>query len=314
MNSPMRYRLAAAIAAASTSLTVFPAPAPAAAAASTGGGEFATPQAAADALDSAWKSGRTGDLLRIFGPGGERLVVSGDPVADRRARERLAASYAVRHLLRPEGGGRVVLVMGAKDWPYPIPIVRRDHAWRFDVRAGADQILDRRIGRDELDAIRTCRAYVTAQRDFATRSQGGGPREYAQKVESSPGARDGLYWPAKAGAEESPLGPRIATAEAKGYGVASREGRSPFEGYYFRILTAQGPHAPGGTKSYLVDGHMTGGFALVAYPARYGDSGVMTFIVNESGIVFQRNLGPHTASVARAITSFDPDRNWRITD
>ena len=261
-----------------------------------------------------WRSGSTADLLQIFGQAGEKLVVSGDPVAEKRARERLAASYSIRHRLELDGGGRTVLVIGAEDWPYPIPLVRRGSGWAFDVRAGEEQILDRRIGRDELDAIQTCRSYVEAQRDFAARTASGGRRVYAMKVESTPGRHDGLYWPAASADTQSPLGPRVAAAEAKGYGVASREGLAPFQGYYYRILTAQGPHAPGGEKSYIADGQMTGGFALVAYPAKWGDSGVMTFIVNQAGIVFEKNLGPDTARLARRIEAFDPDRSWRIAN
>ena len=260
------------------------------------------------------RGGRTADLLRIFGTAGENLVVSGDRVAEKLARDRFAASYAQKHVIEVDGGGRAVLVIGADDWPYPVPLVERGGQWRFDAKAGAEQVLDRRVGRNELDAIQTCRAYVEAQRDFGARSQAGGHREYAQKVDSMPGAHDGLYWPATAPEPESPLGPRVAAAEVKGYGAASRQGLAPFEGYYFRILTAQGAHASGGAKSYLAAGHLTGGFALIAYPAKYGDSGVMTFIVNQAGIVFQKNLGADTLSRAKAITAFDPDRTWRIAD
>lgn len=274
---------------------------------------FPSADAAASALDAAWESGRTADLLRIFSPAGERLVVSGDPVAERDARRRLAASYAQKHTIELDGGGRSVLVIGAEAWPYPIPLVRDRSGWRFDLAAGEQQILDRRIGRNELDAIRTCRAYVEAQRDYAARLPAASSA-FAQKVQSAPGARDGLYWPVGAGERESPLGPRVAAAEAKGYGAASREGRAPFEGYYFRILTAQGPHASGGARSYLAGGRLTGGFALIAYPAKYGDSGVMTFIVNQDGVVFQRNLGPDTAKLAQSVTAFDPDDSWRVAD
>ena len=272
---------------------------------------FASPEAAVAALDAAWQNGRTSALRLIFGAAGDKLVRSGDRVAEKQARERFAASFAQAHHIELDDG-RAVLVIGDDQWPYPIPLVRRGSAWVFDIAAGQDQIIDRRIGRNELAAIQTCRAYVQAQRDFAARNSRS--HEFATKVESSPGAQDGLYWPATAGTEESPLGPLVASAEARGYGVPNGEGAAPFQGYYYRILTAQGPHASGGAKSYLVGGHMTGGFALVAFPAKYGRSGVMTFIVNQSGIVFERNLGPDTDAIARRMTGFDPSGRWKIAD
>jgi hypothetical protein len=276
---------------------------------------FASPERAAQALAAAWHSGRTSELIEIFGPAGQKLVRSGDPVAERDARQHFAASYDERHRIERTGGGEAILVIGNEDWPYPIPIVRQGSAWRFDVKAGAEQVLDRRIGRNELHAIQLARGYVEAQRDYAAKDRmGDGLHEYAQQVASSDGKHDGLYWPAAAGGDESPLGPLVATAEAKGYAAppATAGGRSPLEGYYFRILTGQGAHAPGGVKSYVVGGHMTAGFALVAYPATWGDSGVMTFVVNQNGIVFQKNLGPETESLARQITAYDPDRTWKI--
>ena len=279
------------------------------------GKTFASPERAAEALAAAWHTGRTSELLEIFGPAGQKLVRSGDPVAERDARQHFAASYDQRHRIERDGGGEAILVIGNEDWPYPIPIVKQGSAWRFDVTAGAEQVLDRRIGRNELHAIQVARAYVEAQRDYAAKDRmGDGQHEYAQQVASTDGKHDGLYWPVAAGAEESPLGPLVATAETKGYAAppASAGGRSPLEGYYFRILTAQGPHAPGGAKSYVVNGHMTAGFALIAYPAKWGDSGVMTFVVSQNGIVFQKNLGPQTEGHARQITAYDPDRTWKI--
>jgi hypothetical protein len=276
-----------------------------------GGERFASPQAAAQALDSAWLSDSAAATVKVFGPGGERVASSGDPVAEAMARKRMAGAYAQRHRLEPDGAARYHLVIGAEDWPYPIPIVRQAGSWVFDVAAGEQQILDRRVGRNEMQAIETCRAYVTAQREFAA-SRPGGARDYALRVQSSPGAHDGLYWPARPGEPESPLGERVAAAEAQGYGLASREGTAPFRGYYFRILTAQGRSAPGGARNYLKDGRMTGGFAMVAWPDRWGDSGIMTFVVSQSGIVFEKNLGPDTVAVAKAMTTFDPDRTWRV--
>lgn len=274
---------------------------------------FASPDEAAQALAAAWQSGSTESLLGIFGPQGDKLVRSGDPVAERLARERLASAYAEQHSLENESDRKIQIVLGKENWPYPIPLVRQHAGWVFDVKAGADQILDRRIGKNELSAIEVCRTYVEAQDDYATRDPNStGRHEYAQKVASAEGAHDGLYWPVSAGSAESPLGPLVAAAEAQGYGKTSAAGQTPFHGYYYRILTRQGTHAAGGARDYLVDGHLTGGFALLAFPARYGDSGVMTFVVNEAGIVFEKNLGPNTANIASQITQYDPDRSWKI--
>ena len=285
-------------------------------AAPSGEESFASPEQAVQALAAAWRSGRTSDLLAIFGPAGRPLVISGDPVAESNARHRFSASFDQRHHIEREGGGEAILVIGDEAWPYPIPIVRQGGAWRFDVKAGAEQILDRRIGANELNAIAVARGYVEAQRDYAAQDRmGDGLHQYAQQVASTDGKHDGLYWPAAPGAEnQSPLGPLVAAAEAKGYPPPppTAGGRRPFQGYYFRILTGQGGHAPGGARSYIVGGHMTGGFALIAFPARWGDSGVMTFVVNQNGIVFQKNLGPDTARLARQATVYDPDRSWQI--
>ena len=288
---------------------------PGRAAAQPGGETFVSPEQAVEALAAAWHGDRTSDLLEIFGPAGQTLVTSGDPVAERNARRRFAASYDQRHRIERGVGGEAILVIGNEDWPYPIPIVRQGSGWRFDVKAGAEQILDRRIGRDELNAIAVSRAYVNAQRDFAAKDPvRSGLHEYAQQVASSDGKHNGLYWPAPAGAGESPLGPLVATAEAKGYPAPppTAGGRGPLDGYYFRILMGQGAQAPGGAKSYLVGGHMTGGFALIAFPAKWGDSGVMTFEVNQNGIVFEKDLGPETTRIARQTAAYDPDRSWKI--
>jgi len=284
-------------------------------AAQRGAETFASPERAVEALAAAWHGGRAAELLEIFGPEGQSLVRSGDPIAERNTRRRFAAFYDQRHRIERGGGGEAILVIGNEDWPYPIPIVRQGSRWRFDVKAGAAQILDRRIGRDELNAISVARAYVEAQRDYAAKDPlRSGRHEYAQQLASSDGRHNGLYWPAATGGDESPLGPLVATAEANGYPAPppTAGARAPLEGYYFRILMGQGPQAPGGTKSYLVNGHMTGGFALVAFPATWGDSGVMTFIVNQTGIVFEKNLGPDTITTARRITVYNPDRSWKI--
>lgn len=306
----MRRRPRAAAAGLGLLLLIASAPAFAAAAASQA--SFATPAKAAEALAAAWRDGHSTPMLALFGPAGLALVRSGDTVADTAARRRLAASYDQSHRIEVEGAGKAVLILGREAWPYPIPMVKRAGTWRFDVEAGAQQIIDRRIGRDEMQAIKTAQAYVQAQRDYAARTAaGGGRREYAMNIRSAEGRRDGLYWPASSAGGESPLGPLVAAAEASGYGPPSNNDRQPFHGYIIRILTSQGPHAPGGARSYVVDGHMTGGYALIAFPAKYGDSGVMTFIVNQHGIVFEKNLGPATDRLARAVTAYDPDATWK---
>ncbi len=276
---------------------------------------YASPEQAAAALAAAWRADSEPDLLKIFGPAGVKLVSSGDEVADRRVHARLAAAYAAQHRIVSTGEQGALLVIGAEEFPFPIPLEKVGDTWRFDTAAGAEEILDRRIGRNELNAISVCRAYVEAQRDYAAQSHpGSGPHEYAMKIASTGDQHDGLYWQTRPGEEESPFGPLIAAAAAEGYSVTGSDGMlAPYHGYYFRILTAQGPHAPGKAYSYIVNGHMTRGYALVAFPATYGNSGIMTFIVNQDGIVFEKDLGKDTARIARKMTQYDPDRSWRIS-
>jgi len=276
---------------------------------------FATPEAAVDALIAANRGNHITKLLTVLGPDGAKLIHSGDPVADRRGRKLFVAAYDEQHKLERDGDRKATLIVGKDEWPMPIPLVREHAHWRFDTNAGADEILNRRIGRNELSVIEVCRAYVEAQREYAAKKpRPGGGAEYAQHFMSKIGERDGLYWPVKAGEEESPLGPLIARARAAGYRPGSPHPRPrPYYGYYFHILTQQGPNASGGAKDYVVDSHMTGGFALIAYPATYGDSGIMTFIVNQDGIVYQKNLGPDTPGIAAAITQYDPDESWQIS-
>jgi hypothetical protein len=277
---------------------------------------FATPEAAVDALIAANRGNHITKLLAILGPDGAKLIHSGDPVADRRGRRLFVAAYNEEHKLERDGDHKVTLIVGKDGWPLPIPLVREHARWRFDTEAGADEILNRRIGRNELSVIEVCRAYVEAQREYAAKKLGpGGAAEYAQRFISKIGERDGLYWPVKAGEEKSPLGPLIARARAAGYRPGTPHPRPrPYNGYYFHILTQQGPNAPGGAKDYVVDGRMTGGFALIAYPATHGDSGIMTFIVNQDGIVYQKNLGPDTPRIAAAITQYDPDGSWQVSE
>jgi hypothetical protein len=273
---------------------------------------FATAEQAVEALIAAHRNSQLGTLSQILGPGGYKLVHSGDPVADRNHRARFVAAYDEAHHIEFEGESKAVLIVGPEDWPLPIPLIRTRSGWHFDTLAAEQEILNRRIGRNELNVIEVCRAYVEAQREYAVMTVVPvGRPEYAQHFRSSSGTRDGLYWPAKDAQPQSPLGPLVAQARAGGYNVDPVGGKpQPYHGYYFRILTRQGTHAPGGAKNYVVDGHMTGGFALVAYPAVYGDSGVMTFIVSQDGIVFEKNLGPKTEAVARRIEEFDPDASW----
>ena len=273
---------------------------------------FASPEEAVTALVTAARDGKPAELVRILGPDGTRLVYSGDRVADRAGREKFVAAYDEMHELTPEGDAKSVLAVGKDEWPFPIPMVKQGVTWRFDTKAGAREILDRRIGRNELSAIEVCRAYVDAQREYAANNlSGGAVAEYAQKFMSSPGKHDGLYWPVEAGQAESPMGPLAAQARAEGYGAkADGRNRSPYHGYYYRILTKQGKDASGGAFDYVVNGHMIGGFALVAFPARYKDSGIMTFMINHDGIVFEKNLGPNTRTVARGMTAFEPDSTW----
>lgn len=277
---------------------------------------FSSAAAAVDALITANRANDMKGLRAILGPQSAKLIHSGDPVADKGARARFVASYETAHKLELDGDSKAILAVGSDDWPLPIPIVRQHDRWRFDTKAGKEEILNRRIGHNELTVIATCRAYVAAQREYAARKVGpGGTAEYAQHFISKTGTRDGLYWPVKEGEEESPLGPLIGRARTAGYrpGTPHLKPR-PYYGYYFRILTRQGVNAPGGARDYITNGNMTGGFALIAYPATYGDSGVMTFIVNQDGIVYEKNLGAHTKRLAVAITQYDPDRTWQASD
>ncbi len=274
---------------------------------------FDSPGAAAQALADAWRSAGRPELLSIFGADGEDLVVSGDPIEEKHARSRLVAEYDALHRIESTDADHAQLILGKLEFPYPIPMVKDARGWRFDAKSGAQEVLHRRIGRNEINAIEVCRSYVEAQREFAARRAGiGGRPEYAMRIESSAGARDGLYWPVREGEDDSPLGPLIASAAADGYGDEALGTLAPYHGYYYRILTGQGAAAGGGAKTYIVDGHMTRGFALVAFPAKYRDSGVMTFLVDQDGIVFQKDLGARTADLAREIARFDPDSSWTI--
>jgi hypothetical protein len=273
---------------------------------------FKTAEEAASALVSAAKAGDRKAMLTVLGPEGADIVSSGDSVADASARNRVIESYDAKHQLVMEGTDKAVLIIGREDWPFPIPLVRKDNAWRFDTAAGRDEILYRRIGRNELSAIQACLAYVDAQQEYAERGVGGSG-VYAQRIVSRPGRKDGLYWPAQSSDDESPLGEFAASAAAEGYRAGQQ--RAPYHGYYYKVLTRQGPNASGGALDYIVRGRMIGGFGLVAYPAEYRNSGVMTFVVNHQGNVFEKDLGPNTARIAAGMTAFNPDNTWRpVTD
>ncbi len=274
--------------------------------------EFATPEKAAAALVAAVRANDQPEILRILGADGEKLIHSGDTVADREGRQRFVTAYDEAHKVQVEGAGTAALIVGTQSWSLPIPIVNKADRWHFDTVASVRKIIDRRVGRNELSVIEVCRAYVEAQREYASQDRlGNGLHEYAQKFESNAGRHDGLYWEAAAGEGQSPLGPLVVKARAQGYTDDDHGFEpAPYHGYFYRILTRQGAHAPGGAKDYIAAGHMTGGFALLAFPARWGDSGITTFIVNRDGIVFQKNLGPQTAGLARQITEYDPDPSW----
>jgi Protein of unknown function (DUF2950) len=273
---------------------------------------YKTPDQAVAALISATRAGDAAALTRIFGPGSAEVVSSGDAVADAAARRRVSEAYEAKHQLVMEGAGKAVLIIGGEDWPFPIPLVHKDGTWQFDIAAGREEVLYRRIGRNELSAIQACLAYVDAQQEYAEKGIAG-HGVYAQRIVSRPGIKDGLYWPTQAGGDESPLGAFVAGAAAEGYRAGPQ--RAPYHGYYYKILTRQGPNAPGGELDYVVRGSMVGGFALVAYPAQYRASGVMTFLVNHQGTIFEKDLGPQTAAAAAGMAAFDPDSTWqRVTN
>jgi hypothetical protein len=277
---------------------------------------FASPEDAVAALAAAVKAQDPNALRSIFGPASEEIQNPDRVLATNEFKAFAAALDASQHLVR-ESNTKCVLELGANAWPFPIPIVQRGGRWSFDTAAGKEEILNRRIGQNELAVLEVMRAYVEAQREYASRDRDGDKvLEYAQKLASSPGQMDGLYWPPDLNGEISPLGPFVAQAQGKGYGLGSKgddQAREPFHGYYFKILTRQGKHAPGGKYDYLINGNMIGGFALVAWPAEYGASGVMTFLVNQQGEVYQRDLGKNTAKIANKMTAYDPDPAWRVS-
>lgn len=275
--------------------------------------QFKTPEEAVDALIGAAKSADQKAILGVLGPDGQAIVSSGDPVADSNVRTNFIAAYDAKHAIELEGDGTRTLIVGNDDWPFPIPLVNKAGEWQFDTKAGLDEILRRRVGRNELSAIQVSLAYVQAQNEYASLDPAGlGRGAYAQRIVSRQGKKDGLYWPTAEGEAPSPLGDLAAQAAAEGY----KAGKAPipYHGYYYRILTRQGASARGGAYDYLVKGAMIGGFALLAFPAEYGNSGIMTFMVNHDGTVFEKDLGPKTAKLARKIEAFAPDQTWTKVD
>ena len=288
--------------------------------------QFASPDAAVASFVTALRGQDEARLKQILGPQGADILSSGDPVADRADADRFLALYDENHWVQPEPDGSTTLVVGQAAWPFPVPIVKAGDAYAFDAETGKEEVLNRRIGRNELSAQQVCLAIADAQRDYVALQAGGSDLpEYAWKLVSDPGKKNGLYWPTAEGEPPSPLGPLFATATAEGYGGSAASNssngsaasngstRKPYHGYHYRLLTAQGPHASGGALDYLVKGRLIGGFAVVAYPAQYGNSGIMTFITNHDGIVYQRDLGPETPRIAQALVDFDPGPGWTKT-
>lgn len=272
---------------------------------------FPSPEEAAAGLATAVKSGTKSAILKVLGKGAAAIVESGDSVADKESRERFLAAYDAKHAIKSEENKKATLILGADEFPFPIPIVNSKGGWEFDAAAGRLEILYRRIGRNELDAIQACLAFVDAQNEYSEKDRTGeGVGVYAQRIVSSPGKKDGLFW--RDDRDPSPLGEMAAQASAEGYKL---EGQGePYHGYFFRILRGQGSDAPGGALNYVVKRKMIGGFALIAYPAEYGNSGVMTFMVNHAGVVYQKDLGKSTEFIAKRILLFDPDQTWKKVD
>ena len=272
---------------------------------------FNTPEEAVSAFVAAMEKYDLAQLKTLLGPGAEALLQSSDAVQDAGDRAEFLAAYAARKSLVDDGVDRKILVVGEQDWPLPIPIVKRDDKWAFDGEAGIDELIYRRVGANELGAIAVSRGFVDAQLEYASEGRDGDPAGiYALKLISDEGLHNGLYWPTADDEPPSPAGPFVASAAAEGYRRAEGDARRPYHGYYYRMLYAQGANANGGARDYFKDGLLTEGFALVAWPADYGSSGVMTFIVSQDGVVFQKDLGEETATAVEAVQAFDPDSTW----
>lgn len=272
--------------------------------------KFKSPDDAVAALVAAARSDNSRDLMKVLGSDGREILFSGDDVADQKRRSDFLVAFDLKHQIVKKGDNAAELVLGSNDWQLPIPLVQKAGAWQFDTATGRREILARRIGGNELSAIQTALSYVDAQNEYASLNPPGTKVDsYARRIISTPGKKDGLYWPAAANEQQSPLGEAFALATIQGYRPGAEA--MPYHGYYYKVLTGQGANVPGGAMNYLVKGNLIGGFGLVAWPAEYGNSGVMTFIVNHSGVVFQKDLGPRTARIASRMTVFDPDPTWR---
>ena len=273
---------------------------------------FASPLEAVNALVEAARSGDPALLVPLLGSQAADIISSGDLGVAKKVLADFVKAYGEKHSLSVEAQGFEFLQVGQGNWPFPFPIVRDGPVWYFDIERGNEEILDRRVGRNELGAIAVCDGYVQSQRDYASKGRDGDPQGiYAQRFLSTPGKQDGLYWPVSKGQPESPMGPLVASAAAEENSKQSARSPAPYYGYLYKILTAQGPDAPGGARNYVVDGKLTEGFALIAYPAQYHSTGVMTFIVNQDGVVYQQDLGDQTGELASHITAYNPDNSWR---
>jgi len=271
---------------------------------------YASPEEAIKDLIAAAKAGDSKAMLAILGAGAKPIISSGDAVADRNSRERFVKSYEEAGRIERVNDAKAILSTGKDGWPFPVPMVKGAAGWQFDAKAGQEEIINRRIGRNELSVMQVLQAYVDAQREYYLRNpQGDKLLQYAQRVASTKGKRDGLYFPTKAGEKPSPLGPGVERAKAEGYSKANQG--TGYHGYHYRILKGQGPDAQGGAYDYLAQGRMIGGFAMVAWPVSYGNSGVMTFLVNHQGVVFEKDLGPDTAAAVQKILKFNPDKSWK---
>ncbi|MGD9670612.1 MAG: DUF2950 domain-containing protein [Hyphomicrobiaceae bacterium] len=273
---------------------------------------YKSPQEAVEALVAAVKVGATPGIISVLGPEGEDIAESGDAAADASARQRFVTAYSERHEIRHDDEAKAVLILGNDEFPFPIPIVANKRVWRFDTAAGIEEILDRRIGENELAAMEVLRAYIDAQQEYATVDHDGKGLQYARRILSNEGKQDGLYWPTTADEPQSPLGPLVANARAEGYQKRGEDQPAPYHGYLFRVLTEQGKNAAGGARDYIVGGRMIGGFGMVAAPAEYGNSGVMTFIVNHGGEIYEKDLGEDTARTAAQMKTFNPDSSWTV--
>jgi hypothetical protein len=280
----------------------------------TGQQTFSSPAEAAQALVTAVQNDDQAALLKILGANSKNIISSGDDAEDKDSKDLFVQKYQQMHRLVTEPDGTVTLYIGAENWPAPIPLIHKGRSWYFDTAAGKQEILYRRVGNNELMAIQVCRELVDAEKEYYGRAheEHSNP-QYAQKLFSDPGKHDGLYWETSAGEPESPIGPLVASAAGEGYGAAAAQEHEPFQGYYFQVLKGE-KEGRGVERSYIVDGKMTRGFAFVAYPAEYRSSGVMTFLVNQDGIVYEKDLGPRTPEIAKKLTRYDRDTSWRKAD